>query len=563
MTKPLTSRKTPIRRKRASRDAPATARRSVYRLTIAPTVEAMTAALLTDSDSDTIIETTTRAGCSMVTATGQRVREHVHWRPDYQNLTGLDAVLSSSNPFAAVLIAIDDVVYAVTFGNAAHLLDPACIDSSFGLRFAACVLNPDQISELISNALTGKSRVESTFMAGGAPISAFGNPMQGNLIRRISGRTKGFQLPTAGRLSGRLTRIVGADYLSLLLGRSAEDLVADLREISKIYETSDPDPRLEWTSWIRQLDKRADATRIAELDLLLGQRLESGELADVDLAIPVNTLAGYDDINSYRIRTGGATRLLRDLDLEDLLDEVRILNAEDRVPLLRRGWVQPCSDVGAADKTGPRTSAIAWLTCEITLGSEVFVLVEGDWYCIGAKHLSNIRQQITEILDRSAGISLPAWPRNHAREENYLKKVVAKQAKHLLVMDQKRVTSPLHWHGIEACDLLHHQEAAVYHVKKATASSPLSHLFAQAVVAHDANHNDAKSRDAFARQVKRHHKVVIDPAFRPKKIVLAIKWKDGQRLTAATMPTFAQIALLYAVHALRGVEVCVVSIDEI
>jgi uncharacterized protein (TIGR04141 family) len=538
-----------------------TARRSVYRLTIAPTVEAMTAALLTDSDSDTIIETTRRAGCPMVTATGQRVREHVHWRPDYQNLTGLDAVLSSSNPFAAVLIAIDGVVYAVTFGNAAHLLDPAFTDSGFGLRFAARVLNPDQISELISNALTGKSRVESTFMAGGAPISAFGNPMQGNLIRRISGHAKGFQLPTAGRLSGRLTRIVGADYLSLLLGRSAEDMVADLREISKIYETSNPDPRLEWTSWIRHLDKRADATRIAELDLMLGQRLESGDLADVDLAIPVNTLPGYDEINSYRIRTGGATRLLRDLDLEDLLEQVQILNAEDCVPLLRRGWVQPCSDVGATDKTGPKTSAIAWLTCEITIGPEAFVLVEGDWYRIGAAHLTNIRQQITEILDRSAGISLPAWPRNHAREENYLKKVVAEQAKHLLVMDQKRVTSPLHWHGIEACDLLHHQEATVYHVKKATASSPLSHLFAQAVVAHDANHNDSKSRETFARQVKRHHKVVIDPAFRPKKIVLAIKWKDGEQLTATTMPTFAQIALLYAVNALRGVEVFVISID--
>lgn len=552
-TRRLNSRKT------AGQEA-GTARRSVYRLTIAPTVEAMTAALL--PDSDTVIDTTRRAGCFMVTATGQRVREHVHWRPDYQKLTGLDAVLSSSNPFAAVLVAVDDVVYAVTFGNASHLLDPACTDSAFGLRFAARVLNPDQISELISNALTGKSRVESTFMAGGAPISAFGNPMQGNLIRRISGRPKGYLLPTAGRLSGRLTRIVGADYLSLLLGRSADDMVADLREISKIYETSEADPRLEWTSWIRHLDKRADAATIAELDLMLGTRLQNGDLAAVDLAIPVNTLPYYDEINSYRVRTGAATSLLSDLALEDLLAQVRFLDAADCVPLLRRGWVQPCSDADATDKAGPRTSAIAWLTCEITIGSEVFVLVEGDWYRIGAEHLSTVRRQVTEILDRSAGISLPAWPRSYAREEKYLEKVVADQAKHLLVMDQKRVTSALHWHGIEACDLLHHQEATVYHVKKARASSPLSHLFAQAVVAHDANHNDAKSREAFAKQVKRHHKVVIDPAFRPKRIVLAIKWKNGQRLTAATMPTFAQIALLYTVHALRGVEVCVISIDE-
>src|SRR3954452_20234622 len=97
----LTPRKAEGRRTRASRDNRGTARRSVYRLTIAPTVEAMTAAFL--PDSETTIETTERAGCPMVVATGRRVRHQVHWKPDYTKLTGIDTLLDSSNPFAIVL----------------------------------------------------------------------------------------------------------------------------------------------------------------------------------------------------------------------------------------------------------------------------------------------------------------------------------------------------------------------------------------------------------------------------------------------------------------------------
>lgn len=546
--------------RRAAREASGTARHSVYRLTIDPTLEAMTAALL--PDYDTSIENAERADCLMVTATGRRVRQQVHWRPNYQQLTGIDVVLDSSNPFAVVLIAVDDIVYAITFGSATHLLNPECVDSGFGLRFAARVLNPDQISELISNTLTGKSRVESTIMAGGAPIAAFGNLTRGNLVRKLAGKPKGFVLPTAGRLSSRPARIVGADYLSLSLGQAPEDMVSDLREITKIYEAYELDPRLEWTSWIRCLDKRANTSTIAELDLLLARELGDEDPTSVGFAIPINTLSDYDEIGSFKIRTGRSTRRLRTLDREDILDEVRLLPPEDRVRVLRQGWVQPCSDLDCKDKHGPQTSAISWLSCEIAIGSELFVLIEGNWYRIGAAHMDNIRNQVAEILDRSTGLPLPAWPRRYSKEEDYLKKVVAKQARHLRIMDRKLVRSKLHWHGIEACDALHYGDAAVYHFKKAAASSPLSHLFAQAVVAHDANHNDAESRAAFAKQVKRHHKIDIDEAFRPQKIVLAIKWKDGQQLTAATMPTFAQIALLYAVNALRGVDVYVVSINS-
>lgn len=536
-----------------------TARRSVYRLAVDTTAEAMIAAII--PDEQTVIEATQRAGCLVVAATGRRDRDRVHWHRDYRKLTGIDAALSSSNPFAAVLVAVDSTVYAVTFGTAAHLLNPAAIDSGFGLRFATCVLNPDQVSELISNVLTGKSRVESTIVAGGAPISAFGSPMQGKLVRKLAGRPDGFVLPTAGRLARRSARIVGADYLSIYLGTSPEDMFDDLREITKVYETTEPDPRLEWTSSIRCLDKRADADKIAELDLLLGQRLGDEDTVDIDFAIPVNTLSVFDEILSFKVRAGGSTQLLRHFGLGELLDQVRLLDPKDRVTLLRKGWVQPCGDSNCRDKIGPPTSAISWLSCEITIGSEVYVLIEGNWYRIGAGHVADIRRKVTEILDRSVGITLPSWPRRYRKEEDYLKKVVAKEARHLLIMDRKLVRSKLHWHGIEACDALHYQDEAVYHCKKAEASSPLSHLFAQAVVAHDANHNDAESRAVFAKQVKTHHKVDIDPAFRPKKIVLAIKWKDGEQLTATTMPTFAQIALLYAVNALRGVEVFVTSID--
>ncbi|MEZ0112331.1 hypothetical protein ABH920_006350 [Catenulispora sp. EB89] len=46
-------------------------------------------------------------------------------------------------------------------------------------------------------------------------------------------------------------------------------------------------------------------------------------------------------------------------------------------------------------------------------------------------------------------------------------------------------------------------------------------------------------------------------------ICLAIKWKDGQPVTAASLPTFAQVALLQLDYVLGGSSITVASIKEI
>ncbi|MGC4889695.1 DUF6119 family protein [Micromonospora sp. DT227] len=98
----------------------------------------------------------------------------------------------------------------------------------------------------------------------------------------------------------------------------------------------------------------------------------------------------------------------------------------------------------------------------------------------------------------------------------------------------------------EACDLLG-PNGELIHVKQASGSSPLSHLFAQGVTSYDALRYDARARGRFRDLVRAQPGGVELPEdFRPRTVVYA----------------FAQVALYQAVKTLRaeGVDVEVVAI---
>ena len=118
--------------------------------------------------------------------------------------------------------------------------------------------------------------------------------------------------------------------------------------------------------------------------------------------------------------------------------------------------------------------------------------------------------------------------------------------------------------GIEACDLLGPDNELI-HVKRGHRSAPLSHLFMQGEVAVDALLNEPDARERLVAAVHaREPERRIDVTFKPRKVVYAIAPRSGERLTAATLFTFSQVALYRAARRLRldDVDVEVVTIPS-
>jgi uncharacterized protein (TIGR04141 family) len=213
-----------------------------------------------------------------------------------------------------------------------------------------------------------------------------------------------------------------------------------------------------------------------------------------------------------------------------------------------------------------RTPAIRWIEASVSLGPRRFVLLDGEWYELGANYLAQLRQDVERLLTRSSGVvTLPGWKRRangkYEEEKDYNDRVADGDPRYVRLDRRLVQTQPGRSSGIEICDLLGPDDELI-HVKKASSSAPLSHLFAQGLVSAQALFQQAEVRKSFADLVRRHGRGRTVPEdFTPKKIVFGILLKDGEDLTVDTLFPFAQVALRQAAFDLEGrVEIEVVGI---
>jgi uncharacterized protein (TIGR04141 family) len=110
---------------------------------------------------------------------------------------------------------------------------------------------------------------------------------------------------------------------------------------------------------------------------------------------------------------------------------------------------------------------------------------------------------------------------------------------------------------VEICDLLGPDNELI-HVKRASGSSPLSHLFAQGLVSAQTLLFSPDARERFVAKVKQFGKGrSIRPDFIPAKVVFAILLKNGEQLTAATLFPFSQVTLAHTSRMLQSHQIAV------
>ncbi|MBQ1065652.1 DUF6119 family protein [Micromonospora sp. D75] len=492
---------------------------------------------------------------------GSAPRDRAEWCGVLSGLVGTDVTIGYSSGGGALLLAVDDRAYALTFGTLGRfMIEPEKTDPTFGVSFAVRTLQPADIRQVRRRVVGASGRVDRSMVPGGQPIWRYGIDKWGEIVGQVSGRVDNPNL-TACQGARAAVRVEGSDALRIPLGVSPERLLADLREIDRVCRQESPLADLEFIEQIRPL--RPNDSRHPALVEVLDRRLGLPDPPDLGVAVPGSLVADVEHVGSYRVRVPRSGRrpiLTTDLDLSTVLSHTVHALDGDRWTGLRNGTLTLYADAAGTEEMAS-TPVSRWITAEVAVGGSHMLLHEGQWYEIGDRHREFLRQEVTRILNRPASVVLPPWTEELANEDCYNREA-AKKHPGLVLLDKKLLRTRQHPRGIEACDLLG-PNGELIHVKRASGSSPLSHLFAQGVTSFDALRYDKQARNRFRDLVRAQPGGPDLPEdFRPRTVVYAIALSAGRTVTAESLFTFAQVALYQAVKTLRteGVDVEVVAI---
>lgn len=499
---------------------------------------------------------TTLAGCPALVLCGS-YDGPPGWLLDAETMTGMTFPYTDHRSFVLLVIAVDRHVYALGFGTGYHFIPSGCKDPGFGLSLAKRVADADFVKNLVRRRPGQRGRIDATLSPEGLPLWSIFMDRGQDIIARLGSRVEGLNL-TAGRGGRQRMLVDGGTGLNTHFGTRPVDLVADIREIARVLETQDPVPELAFTEQLMVVrDPELRDVLDARLDTILASTDTAVE--EIGLAVPNECMEHLDLARAADIRIGSVCKPVDDVSIEAIAQRTEVQQPGTRVQALRAGRITLFADRGRTESLG-RASAIEWVEASASIGSRRFHLMDGAWLEMDAEFADRHDEFILDLMTDPSGIELPGWP--HGWHEKPYLDYVGKRTD-MTVLDTKFVY-PSGGGAIEICDLLG-PENELIHVKQASGSAALSHLFKQALVSVDALRSSEVRRQFAAVLEAQGNNRAVPLDFTPRKVVLAFKHRGGRRLDVNTLFPFAKVALAETAERLQdqGIKVQVVLIDPV
>lgn len=488
------------------------------------------------------------------------------WCEDAALTTGLPISYDTCSSGGLLILGVDGTAYAVSYDRGHLLLPDGLRDQSFGLSFLVRSLDADQVNSIIRRRPDAKGRTDTAKVAAGAQAWTLALAGSAEIIKRIGGKAKDLKVTFHGRASSKIT-VEGGPGLTMRFGVDPEDLVTDIRECARVCEEVEPNPALKFVEHVHQVtDTTLKDLLFAELDELLGSHADvSDRLLPV---VPTSLFDAHGAAHTVTISLGGTQIIpVSEFGLEDLLRCVRNRRPGRRVDAMKAGRVSLNADNGGLEDLGGM-SALKWIEATVADGTERYFLMDGDWFRIGDDYVLSARTVIEPLFRTTPSITLPPWSTVANRtEREYNEHVANISSGQFLCLDRdQNVRHPAgtSTSSLEVCDLLGPGNELI-HVKRAKGSAPLSHLFQQGLQgAQGLMHGPAHVRERFLQSVEnRRHGRVLDPSFRPRKLIYAILLENGQTLSPDTLFPFSQVALAHTANILgASVQVEVIGIPS-
>lgn len=496
--------------------------------------------------------------------TGAMTKDRVDWCSPVAALTGAEININSVTPAGVLLLPCssggtheDGVGYALTYGMGFQLLEPARLDNLFGQRIAIRTADPDKLRSLTVTTMDERSRTSRATIPQGDGLLGFGVGDVGEAVSRIVAIAN---LPELSQSVGESLQLRGADALSVPIGLTAGDVLADLDVLERLL-AAEPPPALKI---LEQLSAVKNPERREQLDARLSEVLDGTTDGTVGLAWPherVDENGTPDSWKPMRLWPGGGNAARQGqpewADIESALAEeppgLRLVRVD-------RAAIQLCRDAYGQDPVSQAIPLRRWIAFECELEGRAYALYDGSWYQIHHDYAENINDRTRTIFDQGVDLAFPPWEADDD-EEAYNKKLA--DALGGVCLDRLLITTDLHPRGFEACDV-YLPDGTLIHVKKTERSTAASHLLAQALVSADALCNDVQARDKVRVRVTELGGDSSALESKPARVVLAMHRRQGKAVTAGELFTFTKVNLVRQATSLeaRSVKVRIVSIDS-
>ena len=489
------------------------------------------------------------------------------WCHDATQTTGFVTSINERDSAGLLLIAVDDVPYAIAYGRAGwRLIDDQFKDPRFGLSVAARRLNPERVRGIVRRRPGARGRTDSVRVPGGSPVWALGVREQLAIVGRLNGEAIDLDVTFAAG-DRRPVQIQCGTGLTMRLGVIWDHLVADIRKIARICDSAEPIEALSFIDHLCPITYHAILDMLnAALDEKLGTLGDSP--ADLVITVPSDLIEEYENARGYTIKIGSGPAQVGPLDIPRILTRTRRQPPGRRVEALRRGRIVMCADEKCTGEIGG-AAALKWIEAEVDLESRRFFLIDGKWYEIDETYLNSQMEETRQVFPARPSVDLTGW-HGERTEHEYCGNTQIRPG--FLSLDWNLVRSDYlrDRNGFEACDILGpHNE--LIHVKFARGSDVLSHLFLQGAASACALWSNAEARAGFADVVRQRGRGrTLPPDFRPTKVIFAILPKTARRdgkpvplqVTPDNLFPLAHVALANATRELhgRGIKVEVVGI---
>lgn len=440
--------------------------------------------------------------------------------------------LFAASASAVLLFEAEERLFAATFGQGRHLLEPESFEKDFGLKVVLNTVAPDQLKSVDAKTIDETTVHTRRDLSKDSTFSAFGLDPSQDLLRAVTGSPRDETLAH---------RLAGSDALAIHTRDEIPSLPALGARLLAAYEADDYKEHFAFIDFLRP---EKDRGRIAELQELLVEALESQEWTDIHLAAPEtldweevdgfrfsNQSKDEENANDPSIRTYLATLQDDELDLAILKhDRMLAIRASDGETMA--SWqIYNC------------------IVFQTEFDGYMYVLSDGEWFRVDLDYRTRIEAEVEALPDF---VGLPnADPGTD--EDAYNQK--AAQDLGALCLDKRFV-----YDGgpdkMEICDLLT-RSGALIHVKQRGSSSTLSHLFSQGVNSAQRLLVDQDFRTKASAVIQKTDDGYVDvwPVERPRpedhEIVFAVITRST-RTTPLTLPFFSVVSLAAAAKTLRG-----------
>lgn len=393
----------------------------------------------------------------------QSAEKRPRWGSMLDEVAGLVVPgLANRSSSAALLVRVDDDIFAFTFGYGRYLLEQSLFVQDFGLRTALNTLDEKSLRSVDLHTLEDQPVQKKSQAARNSEVSVFGIDILRDVLRAVTG------IPKRGV---DLMHIAGGDAtFSFSVEMEAADFPALCRRVKGYYANEDYKVSFSWVDNVRKVKDNAS---IDALNMRLVQAIAA---RDPGIMVTLPEIGAWDTILGFSFtRNKNSVRPV--IDSADYIDTISDL-AHLTVEALKRDRLF-VHDVDGYITEHPVYRCVYF---EIVDGDKTKIIFDGKWYEVDA----TFTERVAETLGLVPISNLP-FPAVEVWEEGGKSKIEsegdynirAATAHGYFLLDKKLVKTNRTTSPIELCDLLTPAKQLVHVKHRKGGSAGLSHLFAQ------------------------------------------------------------------------------------